>query len=103
MAQKAAEDFIREVVKNRDVRKILYQHDSSAEILGAIKTSGYDFKLYEFEEGINKLKVESPTEDQSMMLSELLQLWNLLMLDGSIVEDPKTCSPAKCFSCTSCG
>ncbi len=103
MAQKDAERFIRDIVKDSALRKILYKYETSAEIMEAIKEQGYEFQLYQFEEGINHLKTESPTAEQVAMLGELLNLWNLLMNDGSIVEEPQACSPSKCFSCASCG
>ena len=107
MAQMDAENFIREIVKNTELRTSLYQYDSSAEIMAAIKEKGYPFKLYMFEESINHLKTESPTEDQANMLDELFMWWQMLMFDGTIVEDieetVQSCTPAKCASCSSCG
>ena len=103
MAQMHAETFIKEIVKNNELRKSLYQYDSSAEMMSAIRDEGYEFKLYQFEESINHLKTESPTEEQAIMLDELLLWWNMLMYDGSIVEEAPACSPAKCSSCSSCG
>ena len=106
MAQMDAENFIKEIVKNTELRTSLYQYDSSAEVMEAIKAKGYPFKLYMFEESINHLKTESPTEDQANMLDELFMWWKMLMFDGTIVEDeeePVSCTPAKCASCSSCG
>ena len=100
-----AEKFIKEVVKNTGLRKSFYKYGSSLEVLTAIQESGYHFKLYEFEESINHLKTESPTEEQATMLDELGFWWSVLMYDGSIgnIDEPPVCSPVKCSTCSSCG
>ncbi|MBN2737820.1 MAG: hypothetical protein JXR70_12620 [Spirochaetales bacterium] len=102
MAIKQAEKFIKDIVKDNGIRKSLYQHGSSANIMAAIEEMGYLFTLYEFEESINHLKSESPDEEQSIMLDELLLWWNMLMSDGTINEsEAPHCSPKKCFTCGS--
>ncbi len=104
MPLKDAERFIKDIAVNNTLRKSFYIYSSSAEVYTAIKETGYNFKLYDFEESINHLKSESPTEEQAIMLDEILMWWNMLMYDGSVVEiDEPECSPAKCSSCSVCG
>ncbi|MBB6480304.1 hypothetical protein [Spirochaeta isovalerica] len=104
MPIKDAENYIREIAVDMDLRKSLYAYSTSAEMMTSIKDSGFNFKLYEFEESINHLKVESPDEEQAIMLEEILLWWKMLMYDGSICEEAKSasCSPSRCFSCSSC-
>ena len=104
MALKDAEFFIKEIVKDKELRTSLYKYDSSEEIMAAIREMGYNFKLYNFEESINYLKTESPHESQAQMLDELKLWWDMLMSDGTITEEtPASCSPAKCSTCSICG
>ena len=105
MALKDAERFIKEIVKDNDLRTSLYQYDTAAEIMAGIQQKGFTFKLYDFEESINHLKTESPDASQAFMLDELLMWWNMLMSDGTISEEkePVSCTPAKCATCSSCG
>ena len=104
MALKDAEYFIKDIVKDKEIRTSLYKYDSSKEIMEAIREMGYNFKLYDYEESINHLKTESPTENQAKMLDELKLWWDMLMSDGSIAEEmPASCSPAKCSTCSICG
>ena len=103
MPLKDAELFIKEIAVNNELRKSLYKYETSAEIKNAIVESGYSFELYEFEESINHLKSESPTEEQAIMIDELLMWWNMLMFDGTVPESGSVnCSPAKCASCSGC-
>lgn len=102
MPHKDAEKYIREIVGNRELRSSLYAYDTSLEMMNSIHDAGYHFKLHEFEESINYLKTESPTEDQAFMLDDILQWWKMLMFDGSIIQDQKECSSAKCSSCRGC-
>ena len=104
MPLKDAERFIREIAVNNELRRSLYTFDSSLQVKNAIEAAGYKFKLYEYEETITHLKTESPTEEQAIMLDELLMWWKMLMYDGSIVEDEQSgCSPSRCATCGSCG
>jgi hypothetical protein len=103
MALIHAEKFIKEIIKNHEMRTGLYRYDTSAEVMKAIHELGFPFKLHDFEESINHLKTESPTEEQAIMLDEILVWWNMLMFDGSITEEQPACTPAKCSTCSSCG
>ncbi len=105
MAQQEAIDFIKEIVKNQEIRKSLYKYDTSSEIMGAIREMGYHFRFADFDESIHHLKTESPHESQADMLDELRMWWHMLMDDGNLEEEEEesSCSPAKCSSCSMCG
>ena len=103
MPIKNAENFIKQVVRNTDLRKSLYRYPSPSQIMTALKEMGYDFTPYEFEESIRHLKTESPHEEQAIMLDELLIWWKMLL--GEVNTAPPsqcTCSPTACGGCKSC-
>ncbi len=100
-----AQNFIKEIAPNNEMRRSLYEFENARAIKEHIETLGFNFKLYEFEQSILYLKTEAPNEEQAIMLDELLLWWNMLMYDGSITEevDSSECSPVKCGTCSSCG
>ena len=103
MPLKDAENFIKEIAKNNEFRKSFYKFKSSMEVQNQIRILGFSFKLFEFEESINHLKSDSPTEEQAIMLNELLIWWQMLMYDGTVMEnDSVSCSPDQCSACSSC-
>jgi len=107
MSALAAEKFIKRVVKDQEFRDTLYEYDSYAERIQFIQESGYDFFYEEYEDAINHLKTESPTEDQANLLNELMAWWVMLNSDApqsTTTESSGSCDSSSCKTCGgSCG
>lgn len=103
MVKSNAEKFILEVSGNNDFRKSFYKLDSVEDKKKYIFESGYEFEYFEFEESINNLKTRCSTEEDAIMLDELLLWWQMLLPYEETVTTGTGCSPAKCSTCSSCG
>lgn len=93
MVESNAEKFIREIARNHDLRRSFYTLEGTEEIKEALREAGYCFRHHEFEDTINNLKTRCATEEDAVMLDELLIWWQMLL----------PCSPASCTQCSSCG
>ena len=97
-----AERFIREISKNNDFRRSFYQWESPDEIKKSITDAGYSFKYHEFEDSINNLKTRCASEEDAIMLDELLLWWQMLLPFEDSEGCSTDCSPSDCALCSLC-
>lgn len=103
MTALTAEKFIKRIVKDNDLRSQIYNCPDFPSRMKWIAEQGYSFTYGDFDDAINHLKVECPTEEQADLIGDISLWWQLLNQD---CEHPETqgrsCSPQSCFTCSGC-
>lgn len=104
MAVQDAQNFIIKISKDNKYRTSLYEFETFDKRMSHIKETGYDFEFPEFEEASTQMLRKCQTEENALVIKELLMWWKMVngdVPDAIATAKPK-CSPSDCSTCSGC-